>query len=149
MASEKRRIHAKGSYDRNLELIAGEAGIKPGMLCKINSAGAVIKHSTSGGALGDENLIALEDALQGSINVDTAYTNGQRVFLAIAKAGSEYNILIADEEDVNVGDKIMAGGAGTFKVNSGGTKVVAIAVEDNDLTGSNTSNKLSQVRFVG
>ncbi len=148
MASTKRRIEAKGDYSRKLEAKAGEAGIKPGMLCKINSAGAVVKHSTSGGALGDENLIALEDALQGSTNVGTAYTNGQIVFLAIALPGDEFNVLIADEQDVNVGDKIMAGGSGLFKKNSGGTKVVAIAVEDNDLTGSNTSDTLSQVRFV-
>ncbi len=86
MATTKRRIEAKGDYSRKLELIAGEAGIKPGMLCKINSSNEVIKHSTSGGALGDENLIALEDALQGSTNVDTAYTSGQRVFLAIPLA---------------------------------------------------------------
>lgn len=148
MATTKRRIEAKGLYSRKLEFIIGEAGVKPGMLCKMNSSGQAIKHSTSGGALGDENLVALEDALQGSKNVDTVYTSGQRGFFIIALPGDELNVLIADEEDVNVGDKIMAGGSGTFKVNSGGTKVVAVAVEANDLTGSNTSNKLSQVRFV-
>ncbi len=147
MATTKRRIHAKGDYDRRFEAVAAEANIKPGMLVKLDANGKVTRHTTSGGALGDENIIVLEDALQG-VNVDTAYTIAERVFLAIPKAGSEYNVLIADEENVAVGDKIMAGGSGLFKKNAGGTKVIAVAVEDNDLTGSNTSNKLSQVRFV-
>lgn len=148
MATDKRRIEAKGNNDRKIELIAGEAGIYPGMLCSINSSNQVIKNASSGGALGDENLIALEDALQGSKSVDTVYPSGDRVFLAIPKAGSEYNVLVADEQNIAVADKLMSAGNGLFTENSGGTKVIAIAVEANDLTGSNTSNTLSQVRFV-
>jgi len=147
MATTKRRIEVRGDDDQKIERVAAEAGIKPGMLVKLTAANKVTRHTTSGGALGDENLIVLEDALQGN-NVDTAYTIAEQVFLAIPKAGSEYNVLIADEENVAIGDKIMAGGTGLFKKNAGGTKVVGVATEDNDLTGSNTSDKLSTVRFV-
>ena len=98
MATTKRRIEAKANNDRKIELIAGEAGIYPGMLCSVNASGQAIKNASSGGALGDENLVALEDGLQGGKGVDTVYPSGQRVFLAIAKAGSEYNVLVADEQ---------------------------------------------------
>ena len=146
------RIHSKGPY-RHEEAIAGEAGIYPGMLLKLNSSGQVVKHSTEGGVLGDEVLIAEEDALQVN-TVDTVYAVSEIVSYLIPNVGSVINMLIEDESDIAIGDKIMSAGNGLLKettaLESGETLavVVGVAEEANDLTGSNTSNKLSAVRVV-
>ncbi len=145
------RVHSKGPFQRE-EAKAGESGIKPGMLIKLNSSGEVIKHATEGGVLGDETLIALEDALQGK-NADTAYTDGAIVFFAVAPPGSTFYLLIEDEQDIDIGDKIMSAGNGLLKettdLESGETlaKVVGVAVAANDLTGSDSSNTRSEVRI--
>ncbi len=146
------RVHSKGPF-RQDEALAGVAGILPGMLLKLNSAGAVIRHTTEGGVLGDETLIAMEDALQGK-NADTAYTNGTRVTYAIPGKGSVFNLLIEDEQDIAIGDKIMSAGNGKLKettdLESGETlaHVVGVAEEANDLTGSDTADTRSAVRIV-
>jgi len=56
------RIHSKGAF-RHEEDQAAEAGIYPGMLLRLDNAGEVEMHDTEGGAVGDEVLIAEEDAL--------------------------------------------------------------------------------------
>lgn len=145
MASEKRRIHSKGKY-RALEAIAGGAGIYPGMQVKYNSSGEVVVHASAGGAFGDLVLIALEDALQGSKNVTTVYASGDRVFLALPAKGSEFNLRIADGVDLDVGDIVIPNGDGNFKEDTGTPEAaIGIAIEANDLTGSNTDATLSAV----
>lgn len=146
------RVHSKGPFVQE-EAKAGESGIYPGMLIKLNSSGEVIKHTTEGGNLGDETLIAMEDALQGK-NADQVYTDGEIVTYMIANVGSVVNMLIEDEQDIDIGDKIMSAGNGKLKettdLESGETlaKVVGVATEANDLTGSNTDDTRSQVRIV-
>jgi len=146
------RVHSKGPFIQE-EAVAGEAGIYPGMLIKLNSSGQVIKHTTEGGVLGDETLIASEDALQGA-NADTVYTSGAIVTYYVGSPGSEYNLLIEDAQDIAIGDKIMSAGNGKLKettdIESGDTlaKVVGVATEANDLTGSNSSDTRSSVRLV-
>lgn len=145
-------IKGKGTF-RQEEAVAGEAGIYPGMLLKMNSSGQVVMHSTEGGVLGDEVLIAAEDALQGN-TVDTVYTVSTPVTYLVPNKGSEVRMLIEDGQDIAVGDKIMSAGNGLLKettdLESGETlaSVVGVALEANDLTGSNTSNTLSLVRVV-
>lgn len=145
-------VHSKGPFEQD-EAKAGEAGILPGMLIKLNSSGQVIKHTTEGGILGDEKLFAIEDALQGK-NADQVYDNGTRVTYIVAPPGSTINMLIEDGQDISIGDKIMSAGNGLLKettdLESGETlaQVIGVATEENDLTGSNTSNTRSQVRIV-
>ena len=146
------RVHNAGPFEQN-EAVAGESGIKPGMLLKLNSSGQVIKHATEGGVLGDEKLFAMEDALQGA-NADTAYTSGEIVTYMVSPPGSIINMLIEDGQDIAVGDKIMSAGNGLLKettdLESGETlaQVIGVAQEVNDLTGSNTSDTRSAVRIV-
>ena len=145
------RIHSKGPV-RHEEAAAGEAGIYPGMLLKLNSSGQVILHTTEGGALGDETLIAEEDALQGR-TVSQVYTAGDTVSYLVPGIGAEINMLIEDAQDIAIADKIMSAGNGKLKettdLESGETlaKVIGIAIEANDLTGSNTSDTLSAIRI--
>ncbi len=142
------KITSKGIGGRHEEAVSGIAGILPGTQLKLNSSGEVILHTTAGGLLGDEILIAEEDALQGR-GVTVAYTLGDIVsFLVLAK-GDVVNMLIADEQNVAVGDRIISNGSGLMKKTTGSPAVnMGIALEDNDLTGSNTSNTLSFVRVT-
>ncbi len=145
------RIHSKGPF-RHEEAVAGIAGIYPGMLLKLNSSGEVILHTTEGGELGDEVLIAEEDALQGN-TIATVYTLAEVVSYIVAPKGSVLNMLIEDGQDIAIGDKIMSAGNGKLKITtdleSGETlaHVVGVAEEANDLTGSNTSDTISAVRL--
>ena len=146
------RIHSKGPF-RHEEAVAGEAGIYPGMLLKLNTSGQVVKHTTEGGRLGDEVLIAEEDALQGN-TVDTVYTSGAIVSYLIAPKGSVINMLIEDGQDLSIGERVMSAGNGKLKsvddIESGDTlaHVVGVAEEARDLTGSNSSDTISAVRIV-
>jgi hypothetical protein len=146
------RIHSKGTY-RQVELIAAEAGIYPGMLLKVNTSGQVIKHDVEGGELGDEALFAMEDALQGN-TVDTVYENGARVTCILPNKGSVINGLIEDGQNVAIGNKIISAGNGKLKVSSdlesGETlaHVQGVAEEARDLTVSNSSDTISAIRIV-
>jgi hypothetical protein len=152
MADTKRRIHVAGKFIHE-EYYAGEAGIYPGMLLKINAAGKVIKHTTEGGALGDEILVAVEDALQGKVVADV-YAINTIVSVMIPLKGSRFNALVEAVSDCNVADKLMSAGNGTFMlvddVDSSATvtNVPVIALEDNDLSGSGAVNTLSEVRVA-
>lgn len=152
MASTKRRIHVAGRFIHE-EYEAAETGIYPGMILSLNSDGKVIKHAVEAGALGDELMVAEEDALQGK-NVSQVYAIDEIVSVMIPLKGSRFNALVEDESDVNIADKLMSAGNGTFKkitdIESGETlaSIPVIALEDNDLTGSDTSNTLSEVRVV-
>lgn len=144
----KRRIHSKGAYSYE-ERLAGEAGIYPGMLLEVNSAGAVIKHNSE--AARAEKIFALEDALQGS-TVATVFTAANPVPVIIPNSGSEVNALIKAGENIAIGDELMSAGDGTLiavgSISSGVTlyEVVAVALEAEDLSGSGDVNTLIRVR---
>lgn len=143
------RIYSKGPYIHE-EAVSGIAGIYPGMLLKRNSSGQVILHTTEGGALGDETLIAEEDALQGN-TVDTVYTIGDIVSFMVIQPGTCFYGLIEDAQDIAISDKIMSAGNGKLKettdLESGETlaKVVAVAIEAQDLTGSNSDDTITEM----
>lgn len=146
------RIHSKGPF-RHDEAYASEAGIYPGMLCTLNSLGKLAIHVVEGGALGDEVLVAEEDALQGK-TVDTVYPINQIASFMIPNKGSVVNMLIEDGQDISKGDKLISAGNGKLKVTtdleSGETlaNVVGISEGDMDLTGSDSSDTISPVRIV-
>ncbi len=70
------------------ERTAGEAGIKPGMLCRVGSDSKVYKHNAEGGKC--ECLIAIEDSLQGK-TVDDTYTIATPVRLVRFRPGEEFH----------------------------------------------------------
>ena len=150
MATTKTRVHGKGDY-RQEEIIAGEAGIYPGMLVELNSSGYVIKHDDEGGR--GEAMIAQEDVLQGKTK-DTVYTISTIVTVILPVKGAEVNLLIEDAQDVSIGSPLISAGNGLFKVasdlESGETydEVIAYAVEACDLTGSDSDDTLCAARIV-
>jgi hypothetical protein len=94
------------------ERIAAEAGIKPGMLCKVNSAGKVIKHDSAGGKV--ENLIAIEDSLQGK-TVDDAYAINTPVRLVWFRPGEEFHGLADGGTNITLGEQVCSAGNGMHR----------------------------------
>lgn len=142
-----KRIHSKGPFEQE-EYKAAEAGIYPGMLVELDTNGEVIKHDDSGGAVGDEVLVAMEDQIQGR-NVDTVYADDSIVTVMIPAKGTEVNLLLKDGEVVTPAIKVMSNGDGTIIANSGGTHIPGMSTGSLDLSGSsNTANALTPVRIV-
>jgi hypothetical protein len=86
------------------------AAIIPGMLVEQTPAAATLrKHATSGGNA--RPMFALEDALQGK-GITNAYAAGDRVTAWIPASGDIVYALIADEQNIAIGDPLESNGAG-------------------------------------
>jgi len=124
---------------------AGEAGIYPGMLCKVVSDGDVELHDDEGGR--SECLLAIEDSLQGR-GVDTVYTVNYPVRLEIFRPGEEFHGLLQAGQVISIGEGLISAGDGTFKsaTDSGLSidSIIAYAMEAEDLSGG--SNTLIHMR---
>jgi len=147
MSRTNNRIHLKGDY-RQEEAKAASSGIYPGMLVKMNSSGNVAIHATEGGWA--EKCFVMEDALQGK-TVDDVYTSGAIVTYIIALPGTEVNALIANHEDIVIGDILVSNGAGCLQKASSAASatidesIVAIAME---AMSPDSGNELFRVRVV-
>jgi hypothetical protein len=145
------RIHISGECEYDEAELAG--AYYPGTLCYIASTGKITEHTTEGGALGDENLFLLEAALRGKAPTDQM-TSGDMAQYLIGRPGVVVNALIASGGDIEIGDKLVSAGDGTLidsgSVGSGVTaaRIVAVAMEDVDLTASGASDTLGKVRLV-
>jgi len=145
------RVQSKGPF-QYFEAVAAVA-ITPGMLVKLDTNGKVTKHTQEAGVAGDENIFATEDALQGRSKA-TDYAIGDIVSCIIPNVGSEVHALIEDGQNLSISERVMSAGNGLIKsvddIESGETlvKVIGVAVEARDLTGSNTVNTFSRIRIV-
>ncbi len=152
MAEVAYRIHSKGPFT-HAEADAGEAGIYPGMLLKMASDGDVEIHDDENGRA--EGLFAEEDALQGR-TVSLVYTVDEVVSLILPGLGCEIRALIQDEQDISIGDKLVSAGDGTLKAlgtldsEAIDVFVIGVAMEDCDLTGSDTpsTGTLCRIRIT-
>jgi len=127
-------IVLKGLGMRKERMAAG--AITPGHLVEITSADKVQVHSTGGGLA--QRAFAVENDLVGG-TIATAYALGSMVQYNVFVAGEEVNALIADGEDIAIGDKLVSAGDGTLKeLSSESTdqSAIAIAVEACDMSGS-------------
>ena len=135
------KTHGEIAYE---ERNAGEAGIYPGMLCKVDTDGDVIKHDTEGGQC--ECLIALEDSLQGR-PVATVYTAAYPVRLEKFRSGEEFHGLLEAGQVVSIGEPVMSAGNGLFSswTDSGQTTdaIVGYAAEAEDLSASSTNTLIA------
>ena len=117
----------------------------------LNSSGQIVVHNSEGGWA--EAAFALEDALQGN-TIATVYTSGAVAQYMLPVKGAVVNALIADGQDIAIGEKLISGGDGTlisFDDSASGISnpiPIAVAEEARDLTGSNTSNTISAVRIL-
>lgn len=114
-------------------------GITPGHLLQISSAGAVV-HAVAGGNC--YPLFAIENDLVGN-DINDAYTSGQQIQAVWAGKGTQLNALIADGENIAIGDLLESNGAGRLRkhvLDSTGiyyTKnIIAVAEEACDMSGS-------------
>ncbi len=144
------RIHCKGTF-RHEEMKANEAGIYPGMLLVMDSNGEVGMHAVEGGELGDEVLIAEEDALQGNI-VSTVYADDAPVMIIIPNRGSVVRMRLAENEVLSIGEKVCSNGDGYIacidNVDSPSKVevVIGVAEEAADLSSGNVLGALVAIR---
>jgi hypothetical protein len=147
MAENARTIVLKGDLgDRYEEAkVASGQTIKPGMLIDLNSSGEAIVFNTAGGDT--VTRVAIEDALQGR-TVDDAYAAGEVIRYFIPRPGDVLNLLVADGENIAIGDKIIASTGGKFIETTGTpTKIFGEAEEALNLSGGASEDKLVRVRI--
>jgi len=132
-----------------------EAGgtITPGMLVALNSSGKVIAHNSAGEFA--EKIFALENELEGE-GIDDDYSSGDQVQCWVAGRGDQVYAILADGENVSIGDILESDGAGALQKASTETagsatypgSVVAVALEAVSTSGSPTAVARIKVRIV-
>lgn len=146
----KNTIKLKKYMDVIIEKEAA-AAITPGMLLELTSADKVQAHSSAG-----QNVVppmfALEDELQGN-GIDDAYASGDPVQVWVAQRGEEVYAILADGENVSIGDPLESNGAGYLQKHVADaeswdsaapagaitvypSQIVGVALEALDLSGS-------------
>lgn len=99
-------------YSDVIEEMVASAAVTPGMLLIIESTGKVKAHDQA-----DKDafpIFALEDELQGK-GIDDAYAANDRVQCWIPYRGDIVNAILADGENVNIGDPLTSDGYGRLK----------------------------------
>lgn len=95
-----------------IEEYVATSALYPGALVELDSYGQVKNHSTAGGnAL---PMFALEDEFQGR-GIDTIYAAGTKVQVWIPNRGEVVLGILADGEDVAIGDFLESNGAGYLR----------------------------------
>lgn len=135
----KNTIKLKKYLDINKEFLAGGT-ITPGMLLKLGSGGTVTAHGAEGGTVAPV-MFALEDELQGKEITDT-YASTDPVQCWICVPGEEVYAILADNNDIDIGDLLQSKGDGTLEEYEGSDSaandesIVGMALEAVDTTGS-------------
>lgn len=116
----------------------------PGALLEMTSAGTAQGHSTAAGDM--IPMFALEDELQGG-GIKTVIAASQKVQAWIPGRGDQVLAILADGENVAIGDLLESNGAGflqKYVVDSTGkyvtNNIVGEALEAMDLSGSITDD---------
>lgn len=89
------------NYSDIFEEYTAAAAITPGMILQLNAANTVQAAATADGNVFP--LFAVEDILQGK-GIDDAYVSGDKVQVWVAGRGDIVNALLADGENVVIGD---------------------------------------------
>lgn len=121
------------NYSDIFEEKAAVAAITPGMLIEKTSADKVQAHATAGGNPGPIR-VAIEDELQGN-GIDDAYATDDRVNIWIPQSGNQAYLILADGQNVAIGDKLESNGDGYVRKFTSGT-IIAEADEAIDLSDS-------------
>jgi hypothetical protein len=150
------------SSDARKEEAIANAAITPGMLIELMSTAKVKVHATSGGNVTPKSF-AIEDELQGN-GIATAYAANARCFFRNFQPGDLVYAMLANGENVAIGDKLMSNGDGYLKKLTDQTesigadssanittfypeRVVGIAQEALDMSDSSAADPSSQ-RFL-
>jgi hypothetical protein len=127
----KHTIRLKDYVGVYLEKNAANDGLFPGKMLEVNTSDQVQEHSGASSAA--IPMFALEDELQGN-GIDDTYSSGDPVQVWIPHRGDEVYAVLADGENVSIGDKLESDGNGSLQ--GGTTAPVAEAIEALDLSGS-------------
>jgi len=148
----KNTIKLKKYLDVVNEFTATAVAITPGMLLELTSDGLVQAHSTEGGPV--LPMFALEDELQGKGITDN-YAVSAKIQVWTAVRGEEVYALLADGEDVAVGDFLVSDGTGKLKAATADSSAVvveefpiAIALEAVDMSGSSGADPSGRIKVV-
>ena len=121
------------------------AAITPGQLIYILSTDKVAVHADAGGVA--QRMFAVEDDLQGK-EIGDAYSANNVCVYCVFRPGDEVYALIADGENIAIGDKLVSNGDGDLKEatldSSGEDHVLAIALEAIDLSDSSGADPASR-----
>jgi hypothetical protein len=99
--------------------------ITPGQVVELLSTGKVQKKATEA-TLG-EKAVAIEDYLQGKGIADT-YAAGAMVMYRIFKSGDESLLILADGENVAIGDKLVFDTLGEVRAAGTSTELLKVCV---------------------
>lgn len=125
------------SYANVQEEMVAAAALFPGHLIEENTNGKVQKHDSAAGvALA---MFAIEDALQGK-EISEAYAIDDVVRAWIPQRGDIVNAVLADGENVSVGDFLESAGDGALQSVTVDSAIVAQATEALDLSASGESS---------
>ena len=108
------------------------AAFYPGHLLEITTADKFQKHSGAAGVVAPK-IFAVEDENQGKTINDVFATTGRAVGW-IPQPGDEVYAVLADGEDIAIGDKLVSNADGTLK--EGTANVVGMSLEALDLSDS-------------
>jgi hypothetical protein len=152
------KLKSFSDSDVIVELVAASA-ISPGHIIEMNSNGKVKAHATEGGNVAPI-MVALEDELQGN-GLDDDYAADDQVQCWIPQRGDELLAILADGEDVNVGDLVESAGGGTvqkYTADTGDSSAATATVYPNqiigqvlaalNLSGSSASGGAVKIRIV-
>jgi hypothetical protein len=124
--------------------------ITPGMLLEYTSAGKVQAHSSVGANV--IPMLALEDELQGN-GIDDDYSSGGQVQCWIPQRGAQALLIVANGQDITVGDLLESDGNGKVQVHaadSAGTlypkQIVGEALEAVDMSGSSAADPSGRIK---
>ena len=128
-------------YSDHIEEIIAAGTITPGHLIVEGSGGTVTVHGTAAGSV--IPCFALEDELQGKAITDN-YASGDKVQCWYPYRGDQVYCILADGEDVAIGDLLVSAGDGTVAklvaasaaVAEFALNVVGMATEAVDMSGS-------------
>lgn len=112
------------NYLNVFEEHAAHEAITPGHLVMINSDDEAAKHAVEGGTAFP--MFALEDESQGK-GITDAYVSGAVVQCWIPTRGDIVNALLADGENVVIGDFLVSKGDGTLKK---ATSIASVSLDE-------------------
>ena len=124
-------------YVNNSDELPAESAITPGMLIELTSSNTYQPHSTADGTAAKR--FAKEDSLQGG-SIDDAYAADAPVQALACVQGEWILAILADGEDIAIGDKLVSNGDGALKERGGASdaeqpeSIVAISRQTLDLS---------------
>lgn len=127
------------------------AGITPGMLIERTSADKVQVHSSAG--QNAQRMFAVENDLEGK-DIDHAYVADERCQFVVCRPGDEVFALLADGQNVSIGDWLESNGDGYLRKHtvaaSAGEEytecIVAQAISALDLSGGSSGESTQRIK---